>query len=257
MKRLLNLVLVLVFVSVSNAVLAKQGGKPPPSQNLKNVITVSATGGDYINPVDAVNDIGDSSTSNPYLVRIGPGVYVVTEPIVLKEGITLQGSGVDATKLIGCVSNNYHDGSSIINGASDAAIMDLNVVNQCAGVEMLAIAIYNYAASPLIARVEAMADGADDNYGIYNTYYAMPKMTDVTAYAPDGTAVHVDNSSPFILDSMLWGRTGLYLETDSTLSRIVDNMIIGGVLPVTYVTGDTPCRGNYNEILQDVNCWSP
>jgi hypothetical protein len=51
---------------------------------LKNVITVAKANGKFKDPVAAVNSIIDASVSNPYLVVIGPGVYTITQTLVMK-----------------------------------------------------------------------------------------------------------------------------------------------------------------------------
>lgn len=68
-----------------------------------NVKVVSLDGnGDFTSPVDAVNSITDASETNPYLVKIMPGVYdfgssrIITSPFV-----DIQGSGRHITRLVG------------------------------------------------------------------------------------------------------------------------------------------------------------
>jgi len=74
----------------------------------RNVIIVALSGGDFTNPVDALNAITDASESNPYLVKIMPGVYDVSTSVIMKSYVDIEGSGENVTKITatGIVSDN-------------------------------------------------------------------------------------------------------------------------------------------------------
>ena len=154
---------------------------PVPSKPLKNVITVAKGGGKFTNPVAAVNSITDASASNPYLVVIGPGVYTLTQTLVMKEYVDIVGSGENVTKLQGAISTSSPDASSaIISGANSATLGSLTVENTGGG--YLSIALYNQSTSPTVSHVTAMASGGTYSYGVYNDS-SSPTMTNVTATA--------------------------------------------------------------------------
>lgn len=71
------------------------------SKQLKNVITVSVQGGDFTNPVSTLKSIADATADNLYLVAIGPGVYPLTESLVMKPYVSIVGAGELVTKLTG------------------------------------------------------------------------------------------------------------------------------------------------------------
>lgn len=58
---------------------------------LDNVINVAKSGGDFTTITDALNAITDASATNPYLIRIAPGIY--EESIDLKSYVDIEGSG--------------------------------------------------------------------------------------------------------------------------------------------------------------------
>ena len=84
------------------------------AMQLKNVVTVSAHGGNFTDPVAAVNSITDASTSNRYLVVIGPGEYTITQTLIMKPHVDIIGSEKDTTKLRGAISSNSIGSSSAI-----------------------------------------------------------------------------------------------------------------------------------------------
>ena len=78
---------------------------------------------------------GMPSSTNRYLVVIGPGVYNVGgSQIVMREWVSIMGSGREATKITGAKSgNNFGSGSALVVGASNAALTDLSVENTGTG----------------------------------------------------------------------------------------------------------------------------
>jgi len=60
-----------------------------------NTIRVATSGGDFSDPVAALNSITDSGPDNPYLVTIGPGTYDIgAQQLILKPYVRVVGSGV-------------------------------------------------------------------------------------------------------------------------------------------------------------------
>ncbi len=133
---------------------------------VSNVITVAKSGGDFDNPLDAVNSIGDASRKNPYIVSIAPGVYNLgSTPLYMQSHVSLVGSGQKATYIVGAVDSAAilpDQGPGLINGADASEIRQLTVINKYDGTSA---AIHNYAASPHIAFVTAIGRGGVDSHG--------------------------------------------------------------------------------------------
>ncbi len=98
-----------------------------------NVITVAKSGGDFDNPVDALESITDASASNRYLVKIGPGEYElpvgpaplnIPKSLKLKSYVTVVGSGVLATIIQGELS-----GGVVTVEDSGAELLDVELSN--------------------------------------------------------------------------------------------------------------------------------
>ena len=152
---------------------------------LKNIITVAKANGNFTDPVAAVNSIVDAFASNPYLVVIGPGVYTINQPLVMKPYVDIVGSGENVTKLTGAISTGGAESSAIISGASYCALSSLALENTGGGYH--SIALHNNNASLSVMNLTAKASGGtSNNFGIYN-YNSSPKMTNVTVTASGGT----------------------------------------------------------------------
>ncbi|GAB7025552.1 right-handed parallel beta-helix repeat-containing protein [Geotalea toluenoxydans] len=68
-----------------------------------NVITVAKTGGDFTALLPALQSITDASETNPYIIKIMPGVYdldLAAATIVVNPFVTIEGSGENATFLV-------------------------------------------------------------------------------------------------------------------------------------------------------------
>lgn len=64
-----------------------------------NVIVVAKSGGDFTDPVAAMESINDASPSNPYLIKIMPGVYELASTIYVRANVDIEGSGEKSTIL--------------------------------------------------------------------------------------------------------------------------------------------------------------
>jgi hypothetical protein len=172
-------------------------GKP-----LKNVVTVAKSGGKFTDPVAAVNSITDASENNPYLVVIAPGVYTLTQTLVMKPWVDITGSGENVTKLTGAISSGYDgSGSAIVKSAARTVLSDLTVVNTGGG--EYSVGIYtrqvDYNTTKL-NRITVEASGGKYNRGIINEFHSSIQMNQITATARGGTRSYAifntDSASP-------------------------------------------------------------
>jgi uncharacterized protein YodC (DUF2158 family) len=157
-------------------------GKP-----LKNVVTVAKSGGKFTDPVAAVSSITDASENNPYLVVIAPGIYTLTQTLVMKPWVDITGSGENVTKLTGAISSGRVEESAIVRGWSEAMLSDLTIVNVGGGHHSIAVYAYgSYIGDVKLQRITAIASGGSVNTGIRNEF-SMPNMLQVTAKASGGS----------------------------------------------------------------------
>jgi hypothetical protein len=136
-----------------------------------------------ISLIGALAAITDASADKPYLLKLEPGFYDVGNlSLVMKEYVDIEGSGMDATVIMGTGSSSAADGT--VWGADHAELRFLTVRNDGDSADW-ATAIYLYDTSPRITDVQALALKAGSAIGV-RIEGAHPTLTRVTAVA-DGT----------------------------------------------------------------------
>lgn len=191
----------------------------------QNVIIVAKSGGDFTSIQAALDSIADASASNPYLVRVGPGVY--SERVTMKPYVDIEGAGESATKITAA-------GGAItvatVTGASNAELRFLTVENTGSG--QYAQAIFLSSVSPKITNVTLLASGSSYGYGVGIYANSAPTLTNVTAsiVGPGyNSVIYNSDSTPVIQGSTLrasggsqgnyaiWVGTGTVQALNSTL----------------------------------------
>jgi len=191
----------------------------------QNVIIVAKSGGDFTSIQAALDSIVDASAGNPYLVRVGPGVY--SERVTMKPFVDIEGAGESATRITAA-------GGAItvatVTGASNAELRFLTVENTGSGQYAQAIFLSN--ASPKITNVTLLASGSTYGYGVGIYASSAPTLTNVTAnIAGPGynSVIYNSDSTPVIQGSTLrasggsvgnyaiWVGTGTVQVLNSTL----------------------------------------
>ncbi len=234
MKYLSPLVIVFMFCISSTLAFAHDQVVVVPfvsSKKLQNVVTVSHRGGDFADPIAAVNSITDAADDNPYLVLIGPGVYTISETLVMKPYVSIVGSGEVITKL-----NSYGTFEKwyFIEGADNAFLKNLTIeVGDISdgGPGGTSTGIYNENSSPVIENVTILVNGLMIGTGVSNNH-SSPVMTNITIEVY-GAISHYGvrnklSSSPTISRSVINNSdVGIYVDGGTT--RVTQSSIIGGV----------------------------
>lgn len=145
----------------------------PGTAQPSGVAVVAISGGDYTDPVTAMDGIaswcGVPSESNPCLLKIMPGVYDIgTGSLQMISYVDIQGSGEGVTKITGSVDNAdwAYITYGLLYGADHAELRFLTLENTSAGIQT--ITIINNNVSPKITNVMIKASGGIVNYGVYN-----------------------------------------------------------------------------------------
>lgn len=193
----LGALLALVAILGAISVLAGPAAAPQlvtiPDCGDCNVIVVAKDGGNFTDPIAAMAHIDGQTpdASNRYLLYIGLGTYLLSEPLQMLEYVDIQGAGEGVTILTrgGSGTHPQTDSSSAtVSGANSAELRYLTVEN--IGGLAFAIGIHSNGTSPKLSHVTASVFGATSvNYGLYNVN-ASPVMTFVTALASGGAGTN-------------------------------------------------------------------
>lgn len=70
------------------------------SAPIRNVTVVAKSGGDFTSLEDAVDSLITNDSSNPSLIYIAPGEYIISRKIIVQPNTIIRGSGIEATKLV-------------------------------------------------------------------------------------------------------------------------------------------------------------
>ena len=179
---------------------------------------VTASGTALIN---ALAGITTASASNPWLLKIEPGVYDLgSGSLAMQPFVDIEGSGEDVTTITASGNSTITVGTVL--GASNAELRLVTVKNTGGTTEATAIAnvsaspqlrhvtavatggtiqcqaIYNNNSSAVMEHVTALASCADITSGIVNVNGSATVMDDVTATAnvgTDNTAIETSTSS--------------------------------------------------------------
>ena len=128
-----------------------------------------------------VAGIVDASASNPYLVKIEPGIYdLEANSVFMRPYVDIEGSGEGVTTITAALGT----GSGAVVGANNAELRYLTVKNTGEPNQQV-VAIFSETASPRLSHVTAMASGGSENYGIH-TSNGSPVLSYVTASATGG-----------------------------------------------------------------------
>ena len=91
-----------------------------------NVLVVAKSGGEFTDPIAALNSITNASASNQYLVRIMPGTYDLADgqSMQMKAYVDVEGSGRETTRIRSLAS--WLPGGVVV-GVANAALRNLSV----------------------------------------------------------------------------------------------------------------------------------
>jgi hypothetical protein len=142
------------------------------------------------NPVDAgrtlrevVSGIADPSASNPYLVKIEPGVYdLEANSLFMRAYVDIEGSGEGITT----VTSSLSTGSGTIVGTDNSELRYVTVKNRGGGDGPQVAALFSESKSPRYTHVTAIASGGTENNAIHISNGA-PVLSYVTAIASGGS----------------------------------------------------------------------
>jgi hypothetical protein len=236
-------------------------------QKYGKVAVVAQTGGDYTNPVAAINDIaawcGEPSSTNPCLVKIMPGIYDLGAGSVgLAPFVNLEGSGENITRLI----YNGSNGGVFIGASTDSEIRMLTLdVYAGSGYSPtgIQIGVADFTGAPVgnpvrVTNVTINSTGPGYLRGI-NIYNRSPIIDNVTINSAWNGIEGLSNypsiytSNPIVKNSRINASvSGIYLDLASIILKYTEisaPYAIGAGRPLSF-----KCIGVYDGNLDPITC---
>ena len=129
-------------------------GEDPPE--IENVVVVAKTGGDFTDPISAMNSINDASQNKPYLIVIAPGTYSINQTLQVKPNVSIAGSSESNTIIRNSDPNNGTTLSFQNSGNDAISLSNITIKNDSGGSECTAIFSASFAT---FDKVTAIASG--------------------------------------------------------------------------------------------------
>ena len=132
---------------------------------------------------EVVSGIADPSASNPYLVKVEPGIYDLEEnSLFMRPYVDIEGSGEGVTTITSSLST----GSGTVVGANNSELRFVTVKNRGGGEGPQVAALFSESTSPRYTHVTATASGGTENNAIHISN-GTPVLSYVTANASGGS----------------------------------------------------------------------
>lgn len=187
------------------------GAQGDPGPKPANVVWVASSGGDFTTVSAALAAITNNGPTNRYIVRIAPGSFVESSPIVLKDYVSLVGSGRDVT-IVDCAcagSVDPHSGGAsaamqAVGSTLHSTVSDLTISASGTGSFVTGLWTSGVTADLVgFDRVNVTATGATNVFAVFNTSSAPDiRNSSVTALGVVGsggaTGIFNIGSSPVI-----------------------------------------------------------
>ncbi len=214
------------------------------NKKIPNIVTVAKSGGDFTDPIAALESIQDAWADNPYLVLISPGKYTLNKTLLMKEYVSIIGADKSNTYLIGNIgSGSVEASAALVNGNDSATLSGLTISNFSD--KDVTIGIYNESASGLFIQDVNVSVSGNNIYGIYNKLYG--NTTERVNISANGngvvTGIHNLSSNHVMKDIKVkieWGTTAYGIYNDESSYIEMSN------IEVEIVTTPTASYGIYN-----------
>jgi hypothetical protein len=128
--------------------------------------------------LNALNGISGASATNPYLLKIEPGIYdVASSTLNMKQYVDIEGSGESTTNITGLGGPTLS--KATVKGADNSELRFLTVENK--GGDIYGVAIFNDGTSPRLTHVTAIASGGSESNRALANSISKTILVDVTA----------------------------------------------------------------------------
>lgn len=138
-----------------------QGPPGEPAIPMENIVWVSKSGEDFSSIEYALSTITDASENNPYLIRVGPGVFD-EGAYNAKDHVYLKGSGRGVTVMRG------QDAYVVISGNMNTGLSDVSIESYSVDGSTAAVSLDSFdGGKVIISNIDASATGGDQTKGLW------------------------------------------------------------------------------------------
>jgi len=179
------------------------------------LVVVAKSGGDFTSPVVAVNSIIDASASNPYLVKVMPGVYNLgNSSVQMKPYVYLEGSG-DSSVITSTIANTAGQCFvGTVNMTNNSTVKNITIKNIGLGGETHFSAVVFSDATATLESANVFA-GSDTNH--YN---------EVSAVCSRGTDTNATLNNVYLEARSGTGNSDTLSVTDNSNMTVTNSRII-------------------------------
>ena len=179
---------------------------------LQNIVTVAKENGDFSDPVAAVNSISDPCATGPWLVVIAPGVFTLQSQLIMRECVSIAGSG----KFVSILEGSRASG---VIGADAALVITADQT------QLRDLTIRNDGASAIGPR--SIGVFVDQNSSLVNLHVEAINNSDSYAAVIEGDKISTVLNSDFIANAStnaraLLARFGVELDVNHSRFKTVD-----------------------------------
>ena len=210
------------------------GPPGPAGPAVASVIWVATSGGQYTSVRQALASITDNGPGHRYLVMVGPGTYVESSTIDLKDYVDLQGSGQDVTTIICNCAATLTNATIAASGLVHSELRNLTVTNSGGGNGSIGVSLTNVTAAMSIVDTTITASNASPfsgGFGLYLTGSVQPHLDALNVYINiiGGYAVYAGFFGNIVVvrNSWIYSTAGPSVGAGGSLVRLVASTVNG------------------------------
>lgn len=234
MKKTLMLFTVMISTVLFSTAVFAAAWNVPTNVRVVQKSNTDTTGRIYGNIQSAINSITNASATNPYVVKVMPGVYDLgTSSLQMKEYVTLEGSGKENTIITSSVNDTSAAclvGTIIMTNNSSLKNVTVKNIASNSGVWLQAIALNN-----IEAKFEGINAIVSGNYNRNNGICVI------------GTAGHIVLENSYVETNSTYAQSNPILATNGAILTMTNSKLMGigsgGSIDVINCSGDQTFPG--------------
>lgn len=211
-----------------------QGPIGPSGVTPEGVIWVAKSGGQFTSVSAAMNSITDN---NPHLIKVGPGTFVETSTITLKNNVDIEGSGQDRSIITcncGAINNPGQRSTIYASGTIASEIRDITIIN-AGGQSDSSYTVELNGVNHLLSIVDATLKATSTNpdavaTNMFIVSSDLPHVDGINAFSfgvAYKTAIYLAGGRVVIRNSYIDAGTGTSVYNNGSVSWLISSTVLG------------------------------